>query len=790
MSDSFEGQINMSATNISFQVETDRVLEILSKQIYDSPFAMVRENIQNCYDAILMRASTEGGELCSYNIEVVITPESISITDNGIGMSETVLKENFWKAGSSGKNTESARQAGVIGTFGIGAMANFGVCSSLSVTTRALGSLVGYRTAAQKKDLKIGQECISFEQLDDSIPVGTSILATLDSESLLDLEGLKSYVSQFVKFLPVPVIINGELISQQDQMTEVGIKDWHSLDKQNVIAGTLEFSLEVYISGTNGVGVLCSDFYRDGTPIKGQLCLRNGMGSIMGLRSGFGLAPLPVASVYQLGGFADLPFLVPTAGREALTRDSIVDASRIFPPLERHLTEILASHPIADSLTAFQQYVINNHLTALGNRVKIQVQEDGEQFEMGELTTKFSGLQMQSYDGTDPDLIRMFSGSENPLIRISQNQPRRELQRRYLNEILHVPSIPNHATISQIFAPGDLTHEEVSLTFSLARVLRSDYMLDDVDIIWADITHGVPMIAKMEEDKVILTLSRSWPALKAVISHLSTSYDLLDSFTKDLVRVHIYAQIQSFVPSSQRAGLDALQRALERKREIFRLERQDKGVLDPLIADYLSGKVEIGQVLSAAVAITAVQSQHVSGRQVGTVEQVLPDVVNAAIPTISVPNTIVSAPTAASPILRLNTTIDDRLLTTEQELPQLNNYRMFLALSDRLFQQELEFFKWPHSTQVAWAGRRIVYLFTGANAGISLYYDIELRGARLAGDAGGVALATTTIVSNNRILVPVPTPLMNCFTVTDDPIEFYVRFDLLMHHDYLKQSGS
>ncbi|WP_426139233.1 ATP-binding protein [Pseudomonas sp. DWP3-1-2] len=773
----------MSKTSIAFQVETDRVLEILSKQIYDSPFAMVRENIQNCYDAVLMRANAEGGDLSSYLINVEVAHESIAISDNGIGMSEDVLRENFWKAGSSGKNTESARQAGVIGTFGIGAMANFGVCSELSVTTRALGSDVGYRTAAQKKNLKIGQDCISFEQLGDSIPIGTSIVATLDGDTLLDIEGLKNYVGQFVGFLPVPVMINGALISQQDQMAAVGIKDWQSLGKQDIAAGTLEFSVEAYVAGTTGVGVVCTNFRRDGTPIKGQLYLRNGMGSIMGLRSSFGLAPLPVAGVYQLGGFADLPFLVPTAGREALTRESIADAARIFPPLERHLTNMLATHPIADSLTAFQQFVVNNQLTALGGRVKIQIQEEGEQLEMGALTTHFTGLQMQSYEGTDPDLIRMFSGAENPLIRISQSQPRRELQRRYLNEILHIPSIPNHATISHTYTPGDLTREEVSLTFALARVLRTDYMLDDVDIIWADITHGVPMTAKMEADKVTLTLSRSWPALKAVLNHLRTSNELLDSFAKDFVRVHIYSQIQSFVPSSQRSGLDALQRALERKREIFRLERQDNGALEPLIADYLSGKVEIGEMLSAAVAITAVQSQHVSDRQVGIVEQVLPDVLSAAVPAAASAGASVAAPTAGSPILRLDTTIEDRLLTTEQDLPQLNNYRMFLALSDRLFQQELEFFKWPHSSQVAWAGRRIVYLFSGANAGISLYYDIELRGGRLAGDAGGTALATTTIVSNNRILVPVPSALMECFTVTDEPVEFYVRFDLLMHYE-------
>lgn len=774
------------STNIPFQVETDRVLEILSKQIYDSPFAMIRENVQNSYDAILMRADAEDRELAEFRIEITVSAGMISITDDGIGMSETVLRENFWKAGSSGKNTESARKAGVIGTFGIGAMANFGVCSALSVTTRTLGEEAGYRTTAQKRNLKIGQDCIGFEELNESTPIGTTIVATLDGNAQLDLEGLKAYIGQFVRFLAVPILINGDLVSQQDQMEAIGIKGWPSIGKRSVQADAMAFELEAFVLGTTGVGVVCTQFILDGTPIKGSLCLRNGMGSIMGLRSSFGLAPLPVASTYQLGGFADLPFLVPTAGREALTRESIAEASRIFPALERQLTELLAINPIADILQTFQQYLVTSHRTELASRIKIQVQDGDEQIEMGMLANHFAHAEMQSYEGTDPDLIKMFSGSEIPLLRISQNQPRRELQRRYLAKILNVPSIPNHATVTKEYTPSELSRDEVSLTFALARVLRNDYMLDDVQIIWAEITHGVTIIPKMQGDKVILTLSRNWAAVRAVLRHVSTSFDLLESFTKDLVRVHIYSHIQTFVPSSQRSGLDALQRSLERKRELYRLDREDNGSLEPLIADYLSGKIEISQVLNAAVAVTAVQSQHVNARQVGTVEKVLSDVINAAVPASN--EHPIAAPVAGSPILRLDTSIDERLLTTDQELPHLNNYKMFLALSDRLFQQELEFFKWPHSTQVAWAGRRIVYLFSGANSGVSLYYDIELRGSRNAGDAGGTALTTTTIVANNRILVPVPASLYDCFKVTEEPVEFYVRFDLLMHQEPLNRS--
>ncbi len=75
-------------SQIPFLVETTRVLEILSKQIYDSPYAMVRENVQNAYDAILMRAKSETKPLSDYLIQITATPTRIEIADNGIGMSD------------------------------------------------------------------------------------------------------------------------------------------------------------------------------------------------------------------------------------------------------------------------------------------------------------------------------------------------------------------------------------------------------------------------------------------------------------------------------------------------------------------------------------------------------------------------------------------------------------------------------------------------------------------------------------------------------------------------------
>jgi molecular chaperone HtpG len=105
---------------IVFQVDTPRVLQLLTKEIYDSPLAMLRENVQNAYDAVRMRFAQAGTLTEGGRIDITIDGNQVTIRDNGIGMTEEVLKNNFWKAGSSGKHSEAARRSGVVGTLASG----------------------------------------------------------------------------------------------------------------------------------------------------------------------------------------------------------------------------------------------------------------------------------------------------------------------------------------------------------------------------------------------------------------------------------------------------------------------------------------------------------------------------------------------------------------------------------------------------------------------------------------------------------------------------------------------
>lgn len=764
-------------SQIPFLVETTRVLEILSKQIYDSPYAMVRENVQNAYDAILMRAKSETKPLSDYLIQITATPTRIEIADNGIGMSEDILRNNFWRAGSSGKNNDTARAAGVIGTFGIGAMANFGVCDRLQVETREPGAKIGIRTSARKSDLSIGKDCIELEQIDNGLEEGTKICADIGAQSRVDTAALRNYVSPFVRFLRVPVRLNGEMISCESPRIAVGIgPTWRELGKRSVAVSRFAFEVTAYAEGPQ-VGAIIDNISIDGIPTSDGLWLRHQAGQIFGLRSRFGLAPLPIPGLYQFGGFADLHFLVPTAGREALTRESIQEAAQLMQPIERAITEILKDTELADTSSAFQQHVLQLGQTDWASRVMVQLSPGDERIEMGQLRNRFMGEKLLWFSGTDPETISTFSSQERPLIRVSQQNPRREIQLRYVRSILGLEEVPNIAQVLETYRPEDLAYNEITMMLSIARILRSDYLIDETHIDWVRIGHGVHLLAEMVGDRLVLKVSRTWPAIQALLKAIEGAPELVDGLTKDLIRVHIYDRIKSFVPSSQRAGLDALQKTLARRRELYRLETEDKGDLDALVAEYLAGELKFQEVLTAATRVSSGQRQRVGSESVGAVENVFVDVVNAPPQLTSVQT--ISSPIAGSPILRIETDVQERLLTTSRVIPQLNNHRVFLALSDRLFQLEREFFMWPHSTQVAWAGRRIVFLFGLAQSAQSLYYDIELRGSRTAGDAGGAPLITTTIVTKNRIFIPVPPQLTDCFLVTDTAVEFFVRFDLL-----------
>ena len=148
---------------IAFKIEFQRILELFAGQIYQSPLALLRENTQNAFDAIRMREAYERevhGDDFEPEIRVTVDEQQIVVVDNGIGMTAEELETSFWYAGRSSKNTDAARAAGVVGTFGIGAMSNFGIADELSVESESVVTGERTRSSVRKSELSTDTEGI------------------------------------------------------------------------------------------------------------------------------------------------------------------------------------------------------------------------------------------------------------------------------------------------------------------------------------------------------------------------------------------------------------------------------------------------------------------------------------------------------------------------------------------------------------------------------------------------------------------------------------------------------
>ena len=97
----------MSNESRSFPVgiHFESILGILSKQVYETPLAFIRENVQNAVDAVRIQALRENVNPADdrYRIDITARDTQIQVRDNGTGMTAGDLEAYFWSIGASGK---------------------------------------------------------------------------------------------------------------------------------------------------------------------------------------------------------------------------------------------------------------------------------------------------------------------------------------------------------------------------------------------------------------------------------------------------------------------------------------------------------------------------------------------------------------------------------------------------------------------------------------------------------------------------------------------------------------
>jgi len=763
---------------LNFQIEISRVLEILSNDIYDSPYALLRENIQNGYDAVLMRMAQDGAQSFEAKIEVTIDNSLISISDNGIGMDEKVLQNNFWKAGSSGKNNDIAKKAGVVGTFGIGAMANFGVASHIKVTTRKLGTNVTIETSAFRDNLSVTEECVDFKEteINRSEP-GTTVEAFVDAGVVINEAQAIQYLAPYVQHVKVPIYINGKLVSQSSyteiytQSSDLSIaSDSFSIEGD----GNLRCNVNYLINKQGHIKFHTTNIVFNNNELNGDMVLAQGKGSIYGLRNYFGLAPLPISNSFNFGGIVNLSNLHPTAGREALSRESISFVTQMLSVIEDRLAIIMSKYSAIDNNPYFLQYIVNKNKYELASKVSIEVKPENKMIALDNVAQEIEGKKVYYYGGRDQQTILQFGNENSNLLHLSQSNPRRQIQTHLLNK-KQIEQVPDHPQIISVIKKNELELADVAILIRLSSILSEDYLLVDNVVQFAEISHQVPSLVEKEGGIIKVSLSLNSPAINQVKNSYSTAYEVFPGFVKDFVRNYLYPKIANFIPSSTRNGAEALHKQLLKNKELFKYESTDFGELDSLLSDYVSGQLDFSEVLKQSTTIHKSQAQFVDQANVGQAEDEIPSLTEE-VPSQEInTNQLIALP----PIDRTDSLTNKKVLKTAKRYPHLNNFNMFLSLSDRVYRRHLDFFMEPHTTKVIWGMHRIVYIFAHVSNNISLYYDIELKEKLIDNSTGGVSIPTTTILTKDKIYIPISNDLETYFDIKEGTKEFFVRHDLI-----------
>lgn len=185
-----------------FKAESKRLLDMMINSIYTHKEIFLREIISNASDAIdklyfkSLTDTSVGMKKSDFAINIAIDKENrtLTVSDNGIGMTEEDLENNLGIIANSGsfafkKDNDLGDDVDIIGQFGVGFYSTFMVAKEVTVVTKAFGSDQAYKWTSD------GVEGYTIEECDKSDGVGTTITLKLKDDT--DDEKYSTYLDQY-----------------------------------------------------------------------------------------------------------------------------------------------------------------------------------------------------------------------------------------------------------------------------------------------------------------------------------------------------------------------------------------------------------------------------------------------------------------------------------------------------------------------------------------------------------------------------------------------------------------
>ncbi len=208
----------MSTTEThAFQTEVNQLLKLMIHALYSNKEIFVRELVSNAsdaldklrFEAVSNDALNEGEDELAITLEFDKDARTVTITDNGIGMTRDEVIDNIGTIANSGTKKflesmtgDQAKDSHLIGQFGVGFYSSFIVADEVSLITRKAGTDVSEGT----KWISKGEGEFTLEQVEKESK-GTVITLHLkeDADEFLDAFRLKNIVTTYSDHINFPI---------------------------------------------------------------------------------------------------------------------------------------------------------------------------------------------------------------------------------------------------------------------------------------------------------------------------------------------------------------------------------------------------------------------------------------------------------------------------------------------------------------------------------------------------------------------------------------------------------
>lgn len=219
-----------------YKAETKRLLDLVIHSIYTHKEIFLRELISNASDALDKAYYTSLNEDLTIDrtklqIRIELDPvlRTLTIIDNGIGMTKDEIEDNLGVIAKSGsynfkknlENVDKQEEVDIIGQFGVGFYSAFMVAEKVEVYSQSI------RESESVYFESTGEDGYRIETLEEKLPVGTKIVLHINKDEeeekyseYLDSYTIKRLVKKYSDYIRYPIVMDEE-VKDYDEKGEV-----------------------------------------------------------------------------------------------------------------------------------------------------------------------------------------------------------------------------------------------------------------------------------------------------------------------------------------------------------------------------------------------------------------------------------------------------------------------------------------------------------------------------------------------------------------------------------------